>query len=70
MAALSKRFWENKLDKLWATWDEIYDRRFDLPIKEYRKYSNMADQAALISMMLETMDYEINKSKGETKDGR
>jgi len=60
MKGLPRRFWEKKAELLFKEWDDHPDP-YGAPLDEFRKINAKVEQAALISMMLDTMDAEVEK---------
>jgi len=61
---LSREFWEKRALRLFNEWDACEDP-YGLPLTEFKKLKIHAktEQACTITMMLDTMDAEIEKAK-------
>jgi len=61
---LSREFWEKKADKLYGEWDSCEDI-CALSITDRERMFAKVGEACTISMMLITMDDEVEKAKKE-----
>ena len=61
---LSKEFWEKRANRLFSEWDACEDP-YSLPLAEFKGLHAKVEQACTITMMLDTMDAEIDKAKKE-----
>ena len=63
--ALSRKFWEKRVERLFEEWDACEDP-YSLPLAEFKALHAKVEQACTISMVLDTMDVAVK----EAKDGR
>jgi len=65
---LRRKFWEKRAKRLFAEWDSCEDP-YRLPILEFQKVSAKVQEACTITMLLDTMDKEVEKAVDRTLQG-